>query len=679
MRRALAAIAIAAIACACGERRASHGDAASAGSAAVVTGAGSNIVAAGAGSNAGSATVASAPPAPPPNPARLEHVAWRFVDNRHAAHRAIGGELVVDAGDIGFARYTRFGMPAPRWRLGQTIDGVRAAIADRLASIEVPLPVAAHTAALQIRLRVHASAKLKLALDVNGRHIGRALTLQPGWQTVAIAAPPGTFVVGENPIALQTLGKPGAAQLALAWLRIGAPAASADADADPLAAAAFVPAADALELAQNAELAWYLTIPDGANLVADVAPPCRVEVAARAGDDSLTAGLLGGDSHRVDLSPSAGKVVRLALIARDCPRARVVHAAITLHGAGVPLAAPGAPSAPAPPPRFIVLWTIDGLRADRLAAFAPSGAATAKTPNLDELARASAIFRQVYAQSPAPQPSYASLWTSRYAPAALLDPRLPTIASELAAAGYAELHAVADLAHHRDRPAYAQLDTTIAASAGCTPAGYDAAVADQDRQLGQLVAQLKAWGIWDQTMLVVTSDRGEELADDGQCTAAGLTRDAVVHVPLLVRDPDRFAAGSIADDGADLVDVLPTLLAAVGRPSPDGVQGAPLEQAASRGWPKPSYASDDDTMHVMRIGRWKLSVYPKGAPAVDDFVADPDESKDLAFDHPIERRMLTDNLGLFLALRASWRRAAWGVTTSVTSAGAAAMDDAATP
>src|SRR5262249_35803814 len=74
---------------------------------------------------------------------RSEHVAFDFVDNRHAAHRAIAGELVVDAGDIGFARYTRFGLPVPHWHLGHAIDNERVAIADRFATLEVPLPVAA--------------------------------------------------------------------------------------------------------------------------------------------------------------------------------------------------------------------------------------------------------------------------------------------------------------------------------------------------------------------------------------------------------------------------------------------------------------------------------------------------------------------------------------------------------
>jgi hypothetical protein len=41
--------------------------------------------------------------------------------------------------------------------------------------------------------------------------------------------------------------------------------------------------------------------------------------------------------------------------------------------------------------------------------------------------------------------------------------------------------------------------------------------------------------------------------------------------------------------------------------------------------------------------------------------------------------MLTDNLGLFLALRTQWRKVEWGVVTSVSPAGARALDGASTP
>ncbi len=655
--------------------------------------------------------------APPP---RVEHAVWDFVDNRHAAHRAVAGELVVDAGDIGFARYTRFGLPLPRWQLGQTVDGVRAAVADRFASLEVPLPVAAHTQAMQITLRVHAVVKQSLLIRIDGRKAG-TVALEPGWQVVAVPASKGSFHVGENQLVLETVGAK-TARLALAWLRIGAshPVASDD----PLAAVAFEAKADAIDLAKDAELAWYVTIPDGANLVADVMPPCRVEVAARAGDDSLVGGLLGADHHRVDLSASAGKVVRLALIARDCPRARISHPVITLHGASP------SPSPKPEPPRFVILYVMGGVRADRLA--------HAKTPNLDELAKSSTSFRQLYAQSNESQASLASMWTSLYpashgvrlageAPRMSLDQRFATIATELAAGGFGTFAASArggiddadgfargfgtlrrldgrttigqqvvdaatGLVAHRDAPTYLFVSTidNTRAVASCKPgddpdklrAFYDSATSYADQQLGRLVAQLRAWGIWDQTMLIVTADHGEELLEDTRCGHAVSLRDSLIHVPLVIRDPARFPAGTIVDEGVEAVDLLPTILAAVGRPALASAQGdalEPLAEGVGRGWPRPSFASMDEYAFAMRIGRWKARVGQTGLPLVDDVVADPDETKDLAASHPVERRMLTDNLGLLLALRTRWQKATWGVTTSVTAAGAAALDQASTP
>jgi hypothetical protein len=83
--------------------------------------------------------------------------------------------------------------------------------------------------------------------------------------------------------------------------------------------------------------------------------------------------------------------------------------------------------------------------------------------------------------------------------------------------------------------------------------------------------------------------------------------------------------------------------------------------------------------HAMRIGRWKIRVGPRGTPLVGDMAADPGETADAGPGHPIERRMLTDHLGVFLALRRHWRKADWGVVTNVTPAGARALDGASTP
>ncbi|MGE0871612.1 MAG: sulfatase [Kofleriaceae bacterium] len=717
------------------------------------------------------AAAPAAPAAPPSAPGRSEHVAFSLVDNRHLAHRFVDGDLVLDGGDIGFARYTRFGMPAPRWQLGATVDGQRAAIPDRAAMLEVPLTVEQAATSVQLTARVHAAPKQTLRLKVNGRKASKdpSVELVAGWQTVSIAIDKGRFVVGENQLALETTGAKG--KIAIAWIRIGKQRpASND---DPRAATTFDPGG-VISMARDAALTWFVTVPDGAHLVADVMPPCKIDVRARPSADSFVGGVLGAPGGRVDLAGMAGKVVALQLIAHDCPRATVTAPRITLHG-------PDPSLRPASqPPRYIILWVMDALRADKVPVFTPG--ARAQTPNFDELAKTSTVFRQYYVQGNESQTSHSSVWTGLY-PAvhgvrlagqggvSKINAKLAVLAEHLTKAGLTTTAvtgngfvneyggytrgfkmfrnmmretgvingviygqaivdaAIKQLDKVRSDPAYLFLGTIdthgpwIArkpwidiyspgkydgpfkrygtakelgfrpGSMGCSiipppedierlRAIYDSAISYQDQQLGRMVDQLKSWGIWDQTMLIVTADHGEEFFEDRRCGHGGSLRDSLIRVPLLVHDPARFPGGTIVDEGAEGVDLMPTMLAALGAPAVPAVQGedlAPLAQGLGRGWPRPSYASQYEYAHAMRIGRWKARVTRSGVPVIGDLVADPGETKDLSATKLVERRMLTDHLGLFLALRTQWKKSSWGVVTNVTAVGAAALDEAHTP
>lgn len=708
---------------------------------------------------------------PVSEPARSEHAAFSLVDNRHLAHRFVDGDLVLDGGTIGFARYTRFGMPAPRWKLGTIVDGQRVAIPDRVAMLEVPLTVEQAATTVQLTARVFAAPKQVLSLKVNGRKASKdaRVELAAGWQTVTIAIDKGRLAVGENRIGFETTR--GKGKLAFAWLRLGKQRTASD--DDPRVATTFDPNGS-ISIAKDAALTWFVTIPDGAHLVGDVAPPCKIDVRARPSADSFVGGVLGAPGARVDLSGMAGKVVALQLMARDCPRATLGSPRITLHGPA-PARRPASQS-----PRYIVLWIMDALRADKVPVFTPG--ARAQTPNFDELAKTSTVFRQYYVQGNESQTSHSSMWTGLY-PAvhgvrmagvggvSKINAKFAVIAERLTEAGmkttavtgngfvnefggytrgfktfrnmmretgvingviYGQAivdAALGQLDKVRSDPAYLFLGTIdthgpwIArkpwidiyspgkydgpfkqygtakelgfrpGSMGCAiipppedierlRAIYDSAISYQDQQLGRMVEQLKSWGIWDQTMLVITADHGEEFFEDRRCGHGGSLRDSLVRVPLLVHDPARFPGGTVVDEGAEGVDLMPTMLAALGAPAVAAVQGddlAPLAQGVGRGWPRPSYASQYEYAHAMRIGRWKARVAKSGVPVIGDLVADPGETKDLSATKPVERRMLTDHLGLFLALRSQWKKSAWGVVTNVTAAGAAALDEAGSP
>jgi len=301
--------AVAAVLAACGSSGSGRDDAGSSGS-----GSGSGSSAASRVTNhAGASNATKAGHPATSEVARIEHAVFSLVDNRHAAHRGVDNDFVMDGGDIGMARYTRFNLPATRWHLGKTVAGERAATAEPLASLEVPL-TAQQAKATQVTLHVHAQGKLNTALKINGRSAGKSarVPLNDGWQTVSFPIEAGRLVVGENQLAFETSGK---GRMSIGWMRLGGETSSTE---DPRQAAVFDAKDDTIELGSTATVAWYVTVPDGANLVAEVPAPCRVEVQARAGDASSAGGLLGGPNARIDLSPVSGKVVRLSLTTREC-------------------------------------------------------------------------------------------------------------------------------------------------------------------------------------------------------------------------------------------------------------------------------------------------------------------------------------------------------------------------
>ena len=105
---------------------------------------------------------------------------------------------------------------------------------------------------------------------------------------------------------------------------------------------------------------------------------------------------------------------------------------------------------------------------------------------------------------------------------------------------------------------------------------YYAEVAEMDAELGGLFADLRESGVWDATFCAVTSDHGEALGQHGEGTHGPFLYDATVRVPFLLRYPDGHRAGERTDEVVSLVDLYPTLLAAMGLGSAGSLDGLDL-------------------------------------------------------------------------------------------------------
>lgn len=109
-------------------------------------------------------------------------------------------------------------------------------------------------------------------------------------------------------------------------------------------------------------------------------------------------------------------------------------------------------------------------------------------------------------------------------------------------------------------------------------ASYYGLMSEVDDNLGRLFDQLRASGQYDETLIVFTSDHGEQMGDHWMLGKAGYF-DQSYHIPLIIRDP-REAAGTSRgmrfDAFTEHVDLMPTLLEWLGLPVPRQCDGRSL-------------------------------------------------------------------------------------------------------
>jgi arylsulfatase A-like enzyme len=169
-----------------------------------------------------------------------------------------------------------------------------------------------------------------------------------------------------------------------------------------------------------------------------------------------------------------------------------------------------------------------------------------------------------------------------------------------------------------------------------------------DDEMRRLLGALQTRGVLDQTIVVVTSDHGELIAEhglNGHSTSLYLN---TIHVPLVIRPPQQPTAGQRIATVVSLRDLPATILAlaAIADRSIPGMtliqtdssagtvlESSPAISEVSVGInerpPNPTYYGDligviDDSLHVIRDGT--------GAYQVFDYQRDPDEKNDLARD-----------------------------------------------
>lgn len=105
---------------------------------------------------------------------------------------------------------------------------------------------------------------------------------------------------------------------------------------------------------------------------------------------------------------------------------------------------------------------------------------------------------------------------------------------------------------------------------------YLGLAAEVDHHIGRVIAALKAEGIYDDTLLVVTADHGEMLGDH-HAWGKQTFYDAAYHTPLIIRDPGQpHAQGQRVEVPTESIDIAPTILDWLGQAAPDMMDGRSL-------------------------------------------------------------------------------------------------------
>jgi arylsulfatase A-like enzyme len=112
-------------------------------------------------------------------------------------------------------------------------------------------------------------------------------------------------------------------------------------------------------------------------------------------------------------------------------------------------------------------------------------------------------------------------------------------------------------------------------------ARYDGELRFADEQFGRLRQALEERGRWDETLVIVVADHGEEFWDHGGFEHGHSHYRELLNVPLIVRRPGEAASGEVVTDRVTQLDIVPTILDFAGLPVPEELPGKVLGAGGS--------------------------------------------------------------------------------------------------
>ena len=167
-------------------------------------------------------------------------------------------------------------------------------------------------------------------------------------------------------------------------------------------------------------------------------------------------------------------------------------------------------------------------------------------------------------------------------------------------------------------------------------AGYSGLVSYMDEQVGRVLDALQASGQAERTLVLYTSDHGDNLGARGLWGKSTLYEESA-GVPMILSGPG-IPAGQVLDEPVSHVDCATTILAAAGAPALPEAGGHDLADLARGGRPTRPVLSEYHAIGstggatMLRRGAWKYCHYVDHPPQLFHLGDDPEELHDRAGD-----------------------------------------------
>ena len=162
-----------------------------------------------------------------------------------------------------------------------------------------------------------------------------------------------------------------------------------------------------------------------------------------------------------------------------------------------------------------------------------------------------------------------------------------------------------------------------------TNALYDAEILYMDHYIGRFLQKLKVDNLYDNTLIIVTSDHGELFGEHGKFGHGHYLYQEELHVPLFIKYPAGEVSPKRTDLRLQLTDILPMICERVGITIPENIQGASPSQIKhpiiAETYPLPLISKDGSWQSIFE-GDFKFIWNSKDQHMLFNLKDDPEEN-----------------------------------------------------